>query len=263
MGDGSDPKSGRRPSAQERAKDTQQLKEEMLERLKQNRIAGTPDLRPPKRTAVPARAKDPSIPAPRAPRKASSPKAGKSPARAASKSKAAAPRVQARPGAVAWDPRRVRQFLSGEITLGELEGISKDAQYEMAETGHRLLTQGKLDDAKKVFEGLAVLDPHDAYFHLALGAVAQKSSDLEAADRHYSRALELNPYSCHALANRGEVRMMSGRLVEGAKDLLRALDEDPECREDATQRARATMAVVLEQLNEAGIAIPTSPDIKT
>jgi Flp pilus assembly protein TadD len=145
--------------------------------------------------------------------------------------------------------------LTGAITLGELEGVTKDQQYEMAKVGHRYLSQGKLDDAKSVFEGLAVLDPYDSYFQLALGAIAQREGDLAEADARYSRAIELNPCSSHALANRGEVRMMGGRLVEGAKDLLRAIGEDPDGREPTTRRARATIAVVLEQLAEAGIDV--------
>src|SRR5207237_4831936 len=73
--------------------------------------------------------------------------------------------------AVAWDPRKVRMFLTGVITLGELEGISKEEQYEIAEIGHQHLQQAHHEQAKQIFEGLAVLDPHDAYFQLALGSV--------------------------------------------------------------------------------------------
>lgn len=156
---------------------------------------------------------------------------------------------------VAWDPKRLSQFVAGFITLGELEGISKDEQYEMAKLGHRLLREGRLPDAKKVFEGLVTLDPRDAYFHLALGAIAQKSDDLTEAEKRYTAALEINPYSPHALANRGEVRMMLGKMVDGAKDLMRALEEDPNAEQEATKRARATIGVVLQQLEEAGVDV--------
>ena len=156
---------------------------------------------------------------------------------------------------VAWDPKRLMKFVAGVITLAELEGITKEQQHEMAKLGHRVLRQGKLDEAKTVFEGLVALDPHDAYFHLALGSIAQRNDALEEADERYTRALEINPFSPHALANRGEVRMMQGRMLEGAKDLMKALEEDPEVRQEATKRARATIGVVLEQLQSAGIEI--------
>ena len=147
------------------------------------------------------------------------------------------------------------KFVAGVITLGELEGVTKEQQYEMAKLGHRFIRSGKLKEAKAVFEGLVALDPHDAYFHLALGSIAQRDDDLEAAEERYTRALEINPYSPHALANRGEVRMMQGHMLDGAKDLLKALEEDPDCREEATKRARATIGVVLQQLEEAGVAV--------
>jgi len=164
---------------------------------------------------------------------------------------------------VAWDPRRIRQFLTGVITLGELEGISKQEQYEMAKAGHRHFKQGKLDSARKIFEGLVALDPRDAYFHMTLGAIAQRDNHLAEAEKCYTRALEINPYSAHALANRGEVRMLTGHMADGTKDLLRALEEDPGCKEEATKRARATINMVITQLQEAGISVsPPSPKAK-
>jgi tetratricopeptide (TPR) repeat protein len=167
------------------------------------------------------------------------------------------PKVAAKKGTkrVAWDPKKLIKFVAGVITLGELEGITKKQQHEMAKLGHRFIRQGKLKEAKAVFEGLLALDPHDAYFHLALGSIAQREDDLDEAEERYTRALEINPYSPHALANRGEVLMMKGRMLDGAKDLLRALEEDPKCREEATKRARATIGVVLQQLKAAGVEV--------
>lgn len=152
---------------------------------------------------------------------------------------------------VAWDPRRLKQFITGVITLGELEGISKKEQYEMAELGHQALKAGRVEDAHRVFSGLVTLDPRDAYFHLALGSAAQQLENLEEAEAAYSASLEIDPFSPHALANRGEVRMLLGRMVDGAKDLLRALEEDPDCTQEATRRARATISVVMDQLDGA------------
>jgi tetratricopeptide (TPR) repeat protein len=155
------------------------------------------------------------------------------------------------PERVAWDPGRVRQFIIGEITLGELEGIDKAAQYKMAETGFQLLQQGKLDDAKKVFEGLLTLDPKDAYFHMVLGSIAQRRNQFEDSEKHYSRSLRINAYSPSALANRGEVRVELGRLAEGLEDLKQAVKEDPGAREAATQRARALIPVVEDRMRGA------------
>jgi Flp pilus assembly protein TadD len=88
---------------------------------------------------------------------------------------------------------------------------------------------------------------------LALGSIAQRGNKLEEADKRYSTALELNPFNTPARANRGEVRLLLGRLVEGAQDLLRAMQEDPEERHASTKRARVTLALVQTQLEEAGV----------
>ncbi len=167
----------------------------------------------------------------------------------------------AQPERVAFDPGRVRQFIIGEITLGELEGIDKAAQYKMAETGFQLLQQGKLDDAKKVFEGLLTLDPRDAYFHMVLGSIAQRRNQFEDSEKHYSRSLRINPYSPSALANRGEVRIELGRLVEGLEDLKQAVKEDPGAREAATQRARALIPVVQERVRIASGVTPSVEEV--
>src|SRR5262245_51773069 len=40
-----------------------------------------------------------------------------------------------KPEGPVWDPRRLEAFLRGRITLADLEGISKQEQYEMAKIG--------------------------------------------------------------------------------------------------------------------------------
>lgn len=150
-----------------------------------------------------------------------------------------------------YDPRRLEAFLAGHITLGELEGIPKEAQHEMAQTGFRFFTEGKLEQAKKVFNGLLALDPYDAYFLTALGAIAQQEGDLEEAEARFSRALEINPFSPSALAGRGEVRLIQGKLMEAAEDLSKAIAEDPEGKDPATQRARGLAANVMALIESA------------
>lgn len=152
---------------------------------------------------------------------------------------------------VAYDPRMVEKFITGQITLGDLEGISKQSQLDMADVGYRYLEEGKLDLARDVFIGLCALDPFDAYFQTALGSIAQRSGNLDEAEARYSRALEINPFSPAALANRGEVRILKGMLVEAAEDLAGALKNDPDGNEPATQRARVMVQTVRTQLEAA------------
>lgn len=148
--------------------------------------------------------------------------------------------------------RRVREFIEGRITLGELEGIDKKQQYEMAQVGHQALSQGKLVRALTVFKGLVALDPYDAYFHLGLASSYHLSEQLQLAEHHYTEALRFNAYLSPALAHRGELLVMQGRLHEGAIDLLKATQLDPAGVDPSTQRARATLFVLKDQLGALG-----------
>ncbi|MCC7381021.1 MAG: tetratricopeptide repeat protein [Deltaproteobacteria bacterium] len=169
-----------------------------------------------------------------------------------------------------WHPARVVQFIMGQITLGELQQIGKEEQYKIAEVGYRFLTEGKLDNAKKIYEGLLALDPRDAYFNTVLGSIAQQRGELEQADKLYTRALELNPFSATASANRGEVRFLRGDLSAAAVDLRRALELDVETRERSTQRAKVTLRTVEAKLapsdedptdTKAAVAPPTKAPV--
>ena len=150
---------------------------------------------------------------------------------------------------VPYAPDQVAAFIQGHITLGDLEGVTKADQYKLAEKGHQLLEEGKLDDAKIVFEGLLALDPYDAYYLTALGSIAQRTEQLREAEHFYSRALTVNPYAIAAWANRGEVRIHLGQLVEAAGDLAKAIDLDPEGANPIGQRARLIALTVAKMLN--------------
>jgi len=149
---------------------------------------------------------------------------------------------------VGWDPDRIAQFLTGQITLGELEGIPKTAQHEMAEVGYQNLQEGKLDVALQIFEGLLALDPYDAYFHAAVGTALQQKGLLDQAEAAYSRGLEINPFAIATLVQRAEVRVMQSNLGGAAQDLAAAIKEDPAGKDPAGVQARVMANAVRQQL---------------
>jgi tetratricopeptide (TPR) repeat protein len=151
----------------------------------------------------------------------------------------------------AYDPVRVEGFLRGHLTLGELAGVSKESQYQMAKVGHDFMREGKFDAAQKVFAGLQALDPFDAYFHMCLAAIAEELKEPEKADQLYTRSLEINPFSPVALANRGALRLEAGRFEEAVRDLAAAVREDPEGKEPSTRRARVLLQMLKQTLDAA------------
>ena len=156
-------------------------------------------------------------------------------------------------------------FLEGDLTLAQLEGMSAEDLYQVADMGYDLMTEGKLEDAKKIFEGLYVYNPFDAYFHTALGSIYQRQGDLEAAYEHYLSAVELYDEDIQTWTNLGEVAleqstkfMKDGRTAEAeeafvnaAEALGRAIALDPEAKEDAGRRAHALVHVTVGAMQSA------------
>jgi len=154
------------------------------------------------------------------------------------------------PVTVAYDRQLLNEFVLGNITLGELEGIGKEVQYQIAERGYKLLNAGKLKEAEKIFKGLITLDPFDSYFHTVLGSIHQRQDMKDEAIEEYSRALKVNPFNPTALANRGEIYFQQGRVLEATQDFQAAIENDPECKEPATLRCRVLSMALAKTIEE-------------
>ncbi|MBN2357966.1 MAG: tetratricopeptide repeat protein [Deltaproteobacteria bacterium] len=154
------------------------------------------------------------------------------------------------PVTVAYDRQLLNEFVLGNITLGELEGIGKEVQYQIAERGYKLLNAGKLKEAEKIFKGLITLDPFDSYFHTVLGSIHQRQDMKDEAIEEYSRALKVNPFNATALANRGEIYFQLGRVLEATQDFQSAIENDPECKEPATLRCRVLSMALAKTIEE-------------
>src|SRR5262245_55134052 len=72
-------------------------------------------------------------------------------------------------------------------------------------TGHNFYQQGRLQEALKIFEGLAVIDTHNPYIHGILGSIYQKQKKYDLALIRYDLALALYQDDIQVLANRGEI----------------------------------------------------------
>lgn len=150
----------------------------------------------------------------------------------------------------------IQGFIEGDLTLAQLEGLTAEDLYGIADMGYDLLSEGKLDDAQTIFEGLYVYNPFDAYFHAALGSVYHRKGMLEEALNHYESAVQLYPEDIHSWTNAAEAMIeRSAQLAkdgqgEQAQDLFAeavgalqaAISLDPEGENAAGLRARALVA---------------------
>jgi Flp pilus assembly protein TadD len=150
-----------------------------------------------------------------------------------------------------FSPDRVEKFIMGELTLGQLYGISIEEAYSMAELGYTMLEQGRLKDAQGVFQGLVIGNPYDAYFHTVLGSIYQKQENIDGAVEEYSIAIGLDPANMEAYVNRGELLMRKGNFQQAAGDFKNALDLDPDGRSPSANRARALASVTAAALASA------------
>lgn len=150
----------------------------------------------------------------------------------------------------------LEKFIMGEITWAELEGMSMEEAYAIADLGYTLFEQGRYDDAQTVYEGLVIGNPYDAYFHTMLGAIYAKKNMHEEAAEEYSIAIELDPKNISALVNRGELLLQHGEFEYAMEDLKKAIDLDPKAENPSGIRARAlaaaTAAIIKEVMEKKG-----------
>ncbi len=126
-----------------------------------------------------------------------------------------------------------------EIATGtnELLDLKKEQIAAIMLIGYRFYEHGRLYQAARIFEGLAILDPDNAYANGILGAIHQKRGQYDTALKYYNRALVLFPADTNALTNRGEILLKLGRFQEAAEDFKQTIELDPQ-KKDPLQTVR-------------------------
>ena len=150
-----------------------------------------------------------------------------------------------------FSPDRVEKFVMGELTLGQLYGITIEEAYSMAEIGYTMMEQGRLKDAQIIFQGLVLSNPYDGYFHAVLATIYQKLGMVDGAIEEYSLSLGLDPANVEAYVNRGELMIQKGNFIQAAEDFKTAIALDPNAENPSANRARALAAIVAAALSRA------------
>ncbi len=144
-----------------------------------------------------------------------------------------------------------------QITAGEVEarinsgeqaaavlGISEDQVKAMMALGYNQYQQGRLDQAEKLFRGVAALNTNSYLGYAGLGAVAlaRRPANLDVAYACLSRAAELNPNDGSIQANLGEVLLRQGKVKEATPHLEKAFQLDPARKDPGVNRVRGIVA---------------------
>src|SRR5437870_1149689 len=144
--------------------------------------------------------------------------------------------------------QQLEKIRSGELKLSEILPVQPDQIAAVLLVGHIFYLQGRTDDARKIFEGLFVLDSKNPFINAMLGSIYQKRGLFDRALEHYDSAISVFPQDVQSLTNRGEIFLRVGKLKEAAVELKKAIDFDPDRKNPAANRARLLAELARQSL---------------
>lgn len=117
---------------------------------------------------------------------------------------------------------RLQKWAEGKATLKDVRGYSDEELYSIARMGYFFYYQGKVEEARTIFQGLYAVNPLDAYFAKALGVVEMAAGNPAGALAAYDVCLKLSPQDSAAYVGRAEVKVAQGQRSGAVEDLRRA-----------------------------------------
>ena len=136
------------------------------------------------------------------------------------------------------------QWSRGQTDLRQIVGLSEEELWAIATQGYYLFLQGKAEQAKVVFEGLVALDPRNAYYYRALGAVYWRLKQNSKAIRQFTYALRVAPQDVASYINRAEIFVATGQFDMARDDLAQALRLAGAADASLGQKAQAILAML-------------------
>jgi thioredoxin-like negative regulator of GroEL len=125
----------------------------------------------------------------------------------------------------------------GDLNLAQALGISVEEEAILAQQGYELMKDGRLLDAQRIFDGLALLNPQNSYYHTALGNI-KKALDLPAeALPHLEKAVQANPNDLAALMSLADSHLRQKDKAKALPRLLQILYVDTDKKSDQAREA--------------------------
>lgn len=116
----------------------------------------------------------------------------------------------------------LQRWAEGKATLKDVRGYTDEELYAIARTAYLFYYQGRLNEARTLFQGLYAVNPVDPYFARALGVVEFAAQNAQGALAAYDVAIKLAPDDPAAYVGRAEVRIASNMKAQAVEDLRRA-----------------------------------------
>ena len=130
--------------------------------------------------------------------------------------------------------QEVGRFADAETVLGRLSGFrelpaaaAEEAQARLAELH---LRRRQFARARRCLTAALAHQPDSARYHLLMATALQADDrgDLERADEHYRRSLELDPKQAKCQSDAGLLAVRLGRTEEGLTRLRQAVEQAPD-----------------------------------
>ena len=116
----------------------------------------------------------------------------------------------------------LQKWADGKLSLKEVRGYTDEQLYAVARTAYLYYHQGKLAEARTLFQGLFAVDPGNGYVARALGVVEFAAGNAAGALAAWDVAVKLEPEDPAGYVGRAEVRLAAGQKGGAAEDLKRA-----------------------------------------
>lgn len=116
----------------------------------------------------------------------------------------------------------LQKWADGKATLRDVRGYSDEELYAIAKTAYFFFYQGRVNEARTLFQGLYAVNPTDAYFAKALGVVELAAGNAQGAMAAYDVAIKLAPSDPQAYVGRAEVKLSMGQRAQAIEDLRKA-----------------------------------------
>lgn len=132
----------------------------------------------------------------------------------------------------------------GKIGIKQIVGLSDDEMFAIASQGYFLFLQGKSEPARVIFEGLVALDPRNAYYYRALGAIYWRLKDPARAIRQFTYAIRVAPREVSSYVNRAEIYVAQRQFAQARSDLQFALAAARPAQAPLAAKARAMLTMI-------------------
>jgi predicted Zn-dependent protease len=136
------------------------------------------------------------------------------------------------------------QWAQGRTSLKQIVGLQDAELYAIASQGYYLFLQGKSEPARVLFEGLVAIDPRNAYYYRALGAIYWRLKEPHKAVRQFTYAIRVAPREISSYINRAEVYVAQQQFKLAQADIRFALNNAQPHEAPLANKARAMLQML-------------------